>query len=168
MEYLEQRRDRVEGRLEEAVEAVEPTELQEQLRHVALSGGKRVRPMVTLLVCEALDGDEDVALEYAVGVELVHNASLVVDDVIDDSDLRRGTPAAWAQFGYGSAIIASDGLLGEAFALFSGNERAKQGVTEDMVRLSIGIERYPADQAAGILAQTNNQSWTHYVKSFCL
>jgi len=138
MEYLERRRDRVEERLEEVVEAVEPTELQKQLRHVALSGGKRVRPMVTLLVCEALDGNEDLALDYAVGVELVHNASLVVDDVIDDSDLRRGTPAAWAQFGYGPAIVASDGLLGEAFELFSTDERAMQAVAESMVNLGEG------------------------------
>ena len=138
MEYLEQRRERVEERLGEVVEAVEPAELREQLHHVALSGGKRVRPMVTLLVCEALSGDEDAALDYAVGIELVHNASLVVDDVIDDSDIRRGTPAAWAQFGYGPAIIASDGLLGEAFELFSTDERAMQAVAESMVNLGEG------------------------------
>ncbi len=151
MEYLEQRRERVEERLEEVVDAVEPTELQAQLRHVALSGGKRVRPMVTLLVCEALSGDEETALDYAVGAELVHNASLVVDDVIDDSDLRRGSAAAWREFGYGSAIIASDGLLGEAFELFSTDERAMQAVAESMVNLGEGeaselVDR-PADEA---------------------
>jgi geranylgeranyl diphosphate synthase type I len=151
MEYLEQRRERVEERLEEVVDAVEPTELQAQLRHVALSGGKRVRPMVTLLVCEALSGDEETALDYAVGAELVHNASLVVDDVIDDSDLRRGSAAAWREFGYGPAIIASDGLLGEAFELFSTDERAMQAVAESMVNLGEGeaselVDR-PADEA---------------------
>ncbi len=146
MEYLEQRRERVEKRLEEVVEAVEPTELQEQLRHVALSGGKRVRPMVTLLVCEALDGDVETALDYAVGVELVHNASLVVDDVIDDSDLRRGSAAAWMEFGYGPAIIASDGMLGEAFELFSTDGRAMQAVAESMVNLGEGEASELVDQ----------------------
>jgi geranylgeranyl diphosphate synthase type I len=152
MEYLDERRGRVEARLEEVLDAVDPDELRKEVRHVALSGGKRVRPMVTLLVCEALDGDADLALDYAVGVELVHNASLVIDDIIDESDLRRSTPAAWAAFGHGPAIIASDGLLGEAFELFSTDERAMQAVAESMVDLGEGeatelVDR-PADEAA--------------------
>jgi geranylgeranyl diphosphate synthase type I len=138
MEYLESRHERVEDRLTEVLEAVEPDELRAELEHVALAGGKRVRPTVTVLVCEALDGDVERAIDYAVGVELVHNASLVIDDIIDESERRRDTPAAWTQFGYGPAIIASDGLLGEAFALFSANERAMQAVAESMVELGEG------------------------------
>jgi len=138
MEYLESRRERVEERLEATLDAVEPDELGEEVRHVVLSGGKRVRPTVTVLVCEALGGDVDTAVEFAVGIELVHSASLVVDDIIDRSELRRGTPSAWAEYGHGPAIIASDGLLGEAFALFSANERAMQAVSESMVELGEG------------------------------
>ncbi|WP_436908523.1 polyprenyl synthetase family protein [Halosimplex marinum] len=138
MEYLESRRERVEERLEAVLDGVEPDELGEEVRHVVLSGGKRVRPTVTVLVCEALGGDVDTAVEFAVGIELVHSASLVVDDIIDRSELRRGTPSAWAAFGHGPAIIASDGLLGEAFALFSANERAMQAVSESMVELGEG------------------------------
>ncbi len=78
------------------------------------------------------------AVDFAVGVELVHNASLVIDDIIDRSAVRRGTPSAWAEFGYGPAIVASDGLLGEAFALFSADERAMRIVAEAMVELGEG------------------------------
>ncbi len=138
MEYLESRRARVEERLEEVLDGVEPSELADEVRHVTLSGGKRVRPTVTVLVCEALGGDPADAVDYAVGIELVHNASLVIDDIIDDSDVRRGVPSAWAEFGFGPAIIASDGLLGEAFALFSSDERAMQTVSEAMVELGEG------------------------------
>jgi geranylgeranyl diphosphate synthase type I len=138
MEYLERRRDRVEERLEAVLDGVEPEELADEVRHVVLSGGKRVRPTVTVLVCEALGGDTEMAVEYAVGIELVHSASLVVDDIIDRSELRRGTPSAWAEYGHGPAIIASDGLLGEAFALFSADERAMQAVAESMVELGEG------------------------------
>ncbi len=138
MEYLERRRGRVEERLEEVLDGVEPTQLCEQVRHVALAGGKRVRPTVTMLVCEALDGDTETAVDFAVGVELVHNASLVIDDIIDEAEVRRGTPAAWTAFGHGPAIIASDGLLGEAFGLFSADERAMQAVSEAMVQLGEG------------------------------
>jgi geranylgeranyl diphosphate synthase type I len=138
MEYLDRRRDQIETRLEAVLDGTEPSELREQVRHVALSGGKRVRPTITVLVCEALEGDPETAVEFAVGVELVHNASLVIDDIIDQSELRRGSPAAWTAFGFGPAIVASDGLLGEAFALFSADERAMQAVSEAMVQLGEG------------------------------
>ena len=138
MEYLKSCRGRVEERLEAVLNDVEPDELGEEVRHVVLSGGKRVRPTVTVLVCEALGGDVDTAVEFAVGIELVHSASLVVDDIIDRSELRRGTPSAWAEYGHGPAIVASDGLLGEAFGLFSTNERAMQAVSESMVELGEG------------------------------
>ncbi|PSP22875.1 isopentenyl pyrophosphate isomerase, partial [Halobacteriales archaeon QH_10_65_19] len=84
MEYLDRRRDRIETRLEAVLDGTQPSELRERVRHVALSGGKRVRPTITVLVCEALEGDLETAVEFAVGVELVHNASLVIDDIIDE------------------------------------------------------------------------------------
>ncbi|MFC3477607.1 polyprenyl synthetase family protein [Halobacterium litoreum] len=157
MEYVEARRAAIEDRIAETVGAVEPAELGEELEHVVLAGGKRVRPTLTVLVCEAAGGDvwetpaastarqqvalsedgED-ALDFAVGVELVHNASLVVDDIIDQSEVRRGTPSAWAEFDYGPAIVASNGLLGEAFALFSREPRAMECVTDALVDLGEG------------------------------
>jgi geranylgeranyl diphosphate synthase, type I len=138
MELLERRRALIEERLVAVVDGVEPETLNEEVRHVALSGGKRVRPMVTLLACETVGGDPEDAVDFGVGIELVHNASLVIDDIIDRSDLRRGTASAWAEFGYGPAIITSDGLLGEAFALFSADPNATQVVAEAMVELGIG------------------------------
>ena len=138
MEYLERRVSMVEERLEAVIEAVDPPELSDEVAHVALAGGKRVRPAVTILACEACGGDPDDAVDFAVGIELVHNASLVIDDIIDRSDVRRGTASAWAEYGYGPAIIASDGLLGEAFALLSRDDHATQIVAESMVELGEG------------------------------
>jgi geranylgeranyl diphosphate synthase type I len=158
MEYVEARRAAIEERIADTVGGVEPAELGDQLEHVVLAGGKRVRPTLTVLVCEAaggdvwetVDGDGDErretvlaadgedALDYAVGVELVHNASLVVDDIIDQSELRRGSPSAWAEYGYGPGLVASDGLLGEAFALFSRDPRAMECVTDSLVELGEG------------------------------
>ena len=151
MEDLHRRRERIERRLEAVLNGTEPSQLCEQMRHVALSGGKRLRPMLTVLVCEALDGDTDQAVEFAVGVELVHNASLVIDDIIDESELRRGEPSAWTAFGHGPAIVSSDGLLGEAFALFSTHERAMQAVSESMVELGEG-------EATELVAQPENET----------
>jgi geranylgeranyl diphosphate synthase type I len=158
MEYVEARRAAIERRLEETVRAVEPSELSDELEHVVLAGGKRVRPTLTVLVCEAAGGDvwtspsasstaqqkaslsEDgeAAMDFAVGVELVHNASLVVDDIIDQSAVRRGKASAWAEFDHGPALVASNGLLGEAFALFSRDPRAMECVTDALVELGEG------------------------------
>ncbi|WP_435118144.1 polyprenyl synthetase family protein [Halolamina sp. C58] len=151
METLDRRVELVDERLSALVESVEPPELAERLSHVTLSGGKRVRPAVTLLACEAAGGDPEEAVDFAVGIELVHNASLVVDDIIDRSDIRRGTPSAWAEYGYGPAIVASDGLLGEAFALFSADEHAMGVVAEAMVELGEG-------EATELVSEPENES----------
>ncbi|ELY92836.1 polyprenyl synthetase [Natrialba hulunbeirensis JCM 10989] len=138
MELLERRRALIEERLHEVVDGVDPETLSDEVRHVTLSGGKRVRPMVTILACETVGGTAEEAVEFGVGIELVHNASLVIDDIIDRSELRRGTESAWAEFGYGPAIITSDGLLGEAFELFASDPDAMRVVTESMVELGVG------------------------------
>ncbi|RKD93312.1 polyprenyl synthetase family protein [Halopiger aswanensis] len=151
MELLERRRALIEERLIDVIDGVDPETLNEEVRHVALSGGKRVRPMVTVLACETVGGTAEDAVEFGVGIELVHNASLVIDDIIDRSELRRGTPSAWAEFGYGPAIIASDGLLGEAFSLFSTDPDATRVVADAMVELGIGeateLSAKPANEA---------------------
>ncbi|MDZ5811161.1 polyprenyl synthetase family protein [Halorubrum sp. AD140] len=146
MEYLERRVALVEERLEAVIDELEPDELSDEVAHVVLAGGKRVRPAVTILACEAFDGDPDDAVDFAAGIEFVHNASLVIDDIIDRSEVRRGTPSAWAEFGYGPAIVASDGLLGEAFGLFSGEPRAMRTVAEAMVELGEGEATELADR----------------------
>ncbi|MFW5948342.1 MAG: polyprenyl synthetase family protein, partial [Halolamina sp.] len=151
METLDRRVELVDERLTTLVESVEPPALAERLSHVTLSGGKRVRPAVTLLACEAAGGDPEDAVDFAVGIELVHNASLVVDDIIDRSELRRGTPSAWAEYGHGPAIVASDGLLGEAFALFSADEHAMTVVAESMVELGEG-------EATELVAEPENEA----------
>ena len=150
MEYLQRRVGLVGDRLEAAIEAVEPEELSAELEHVVLAGGKRVRPAVTILACEALGGDPEDAVDFAAGIEFVHNASLVIDDIIDRSEIRRGTPSAWAEFGYGPAIVTSDGLLGEAFALCSADERAMRIVAEAMVELGEG-------EATELVARPTNE-----------
>jgi geranylgeranyl diphosphate synthase type I len=152
MEYLEARRALVEDRLATVVAGIDPAELSERVDHAALSGGKRVRPTVTILACEALGGESADAVDFAVGIELVHTASLVIDDIIDESAVRRGAESAWAAYGHGGAVIASDGLIGEAFRLFSKSPRAMERVADAMVDLGEGeaveLVTDPADEAA--------------------
>ncbi|MEX2646538.1 MAG: polyprenyl synthetase family protein [Gaiellaceae bacterium] len=82
-------------------------------------GGKRVRPVISLAVGEALGAPPDLILPAGAAVELVHNFSLVHDDLpaLDDDRERRGKPSVWAAYGEGSAVLAGDALLVEAFRL---------------------------------------------------
>lgn len=73
--------------------------------------GKRIRPMLVLLACQGVGGDWHYALPAAVAVELVHNFSLIHDDIQDCSELRRGRPTVWVKWGNAQAINAGDAML---------------------------------------------------------
>lgn len=78
----------------------------------ALSGGgKRLRPALMLMACEAFGGDASQALDAAAGIEMFHNFTLLHDDVMDCSDTRRGRPSVQAKFGVNSAILSGDTML---------------------------------------------------------
>ena len=77
--------------------------------------GKRLRPLITLAACQALGGDWRKALPAAAAVELVHNFSLVHDDIQDHSETRRGRPTIWVRWGEAQAINTGDALLATAF-----------------------------------------------------
>ncbi|MFQ6000712.1 MAG: polyprenyl synthetase family protein, partial [Anaerolineae bacterium] len=83
----------------------------ESLQPTKAQGGKRIRPLLCLLVCEALGGDYHLALPAAVAVELVHNFSPIHDDIEDKSPKRRGRATVWQVWGVPQAINAGDGLL---------------------------------------------------------
>ena len=69
-----------------------PAELYNPIRYELALGGKRIRPVLTLLSCELFDGDYREALDAAAGIEIFHNFTLLHDDVMDKADLRRGKP----------------------------------------------------------------------------
>src|SRR5262249_11439516 len=77
----------------------------------ASSGGKGIRPALAMLSAEAAGAGAAVGVPGAVAVELVHNFSLLHDDVIDGDEERRHRPTVWALFGTGPAVIAGDVLL---------------------------------------------------------
>jgi geranylgeranyl pyrophosphate synthase len=80
--------------------------------------GKRIRPALCLIACEALDGDVEKALPFAMAVELMHNFFLVHDDIEDGDQFRRGRPSAWKHYGLAHAINIGDYLYTKVFAAF--------------------------------------------------
>lgn len=100
------------------------------------SGGKRLRPMLCVLSCLALDGEVQVAIKVGVACELFHSMSLIHDDIIDNDDTRRGRPTVHVQHGLDTAILSGDYLLAKAFeALCDCAGYLPPGVLEQLVRL---------------------------------
>lgn len=91
--------------------------LLESMRYSLASGGKRIRPVLTLEFCRACGGDAETALGFAMAVEMLHTYSLIHDDLpcMDDDDMRRGKPSNHIVFGEGHAVLAGDALLTAAF-----------------------------------------------------
>src|SRR3954469_20129273 len=113
---MENRRRRVEPGLRTglaSISAAAPPALAEAMGYSLLAPGKRLRPLLVVLACEAAGGGPDRALPAACAGELVHTYSLVHDDLpaMDDDDLRRGLPTCHKTFGEALAILAGDALL---------------------------------------------------------
>lgn len=81
-------------------------ELYQIVKHQITAGGKRIRPAMTILCCMAVDGNVEAAIPAAAAVELVHNYTLIFDDIIDRSDLRRGLPTVRAKYDDVMAVLA--------------------------------------------------------------
>ena len=90
-----------------------PAVIHQAMRYACLNGGKRLRAILALSVCQAMGRDPTRALRPALALELFHAYTLVHDDLpcMDDDDLRRGKPATHIQFGEANALLAGDALL---------------------------------------------------------
>ena len=99
-----------------------PKLLVEACRHVLFGGGKRVRPLVGLMIAESFGSRNDVAIPWAIAIELIHTYSLVHDDLpaMDDDDVRRGRPTCHIKYGEANAILAGDAMLTQAFGVIGG------------------------------------------------
>jgi len=95
--------------------------LQAAARHLVSAGGKRIRPLVTLLSCGACGGDMSAAAPFGVAAELTHSATLLHDDVIDDGPVRRGQPASRVIWGNSVSVLAGDWLLTRALEITAGH-----------------------------------------------
>jgi geranylgeranyl diphosphate synthase, type II len=102
-------------------------------------GGKRVRPVISLAVGEALEAPIDQVMPAALALELVHNFSLVHDDLpsLDNDSERRGKPSVWAAYGEGKAVLAGDALLAEAFRLAAAYPTAD--VVRELAHATLGM-----------------------------
>ncbi|SFB75599.1 farnesyl-diphosphate synthase [Polaromonas sp. OV174] len=109
-----------------------PADLGDAMRYAVLDGGKRLRPLLVLAACEAVNGNPHAALRSACAVELIHAYSLVHDDMpcMDNDVLRRGKPTVHIQFGEAQALLAGDALQALAFEFLTPDDDSVDAATQ--------------------------------------
>jgi farnesyl diphosphate synthase len=119
--WVDQRQVEVERALERWVPEDAPAGLGTVMRYAVLDGGKRLRPLLVMAACDAVDGDPRAALRAAVAVELIHAYSLVHDDMpcMDNDVLRRGKPTVHVRYGEAQAMLAGDAMQALAFEVLT-------------------------------------------------
>jgi geranylgeranyl diphosphate synthase type II len=129
----------VERYLDELALTPELGELAEPVRYALAGGGKRIRPVLCLATGEALGREPEELLPVGAALELVHNFSLVHDDLpaLDDDEVRRGRPSTWAQFDEATAVLAGDALLAEALRLAL--SYPSPSVARELVQATLGM-----------------------------
>ena len=137
---------------EKAFAGRESSGLSEMLEAMAYSlknGGKRIRPMLTLVFCHICGGCFEKAIPFALGAEMIHTYSLIHDDLpcMDDDDMRRGKPSSHKVFGEANALLAGDSLLTLAFETVL----SADGVSAE-AKVKAGLELAKAAGCSGMIA----------------
>lgn len=102
----------------------EPANLYSPIQYILSLGGKRMRPVLTLMAADAFNADCKKALPVAIAVEMFHNFSLVHDDIMDDAPLRRGNTTVHEKWDVNTGILSGDAMLILAYRYFEGYEPA--------------------------------------------
>lgn len=129
----------IENELEKALHSDSPI-LREASMHLLHAGGKRIRPVFVLLSAKFGNFDLSLVVKAAVALELIHMASLVHDDVIDDSDMRRGIPTVKAQWNNKVAMYTGDFILARSLQYISSieDEELHQALAETIIEIVKG------------------------------
>jgi len=154
---LEERRLVVERALEGLTPQGESPAVRAAVAYSLLSPAKRLRPILALLVAEILRGDPKSVIPAACAVEMVHTASLILDDLpcMDDAAARRGRPACHVAHGEATAILAAFALLNRAFEVLAEgwpgcpDDTARAAISRELAR-AVGLTGMIAGQAADL------------------
>ena len=103
----------------------EPELLYKPILYSMSGGGKRIRPTLLLLVCDAFGGELSQAMPAAAAVEMFHNFTLLHDDIMDNAEVRRGKPSVYARWGENVAILSGDAMMIYAYRLLGATQSDK-------------------------------------------
>ena len=111
--------DSLQNRIKEAIDSLHfdksPFELYSPIQYAMSQGGKRIRPLLTLMACDMFDGDINEAVNPAIGLEIFHNFTLLHDDIMDQSPIRRGRETVYKKWNSNIALLSGDTMFALAF-----------------------------------------------------
>ncbi|GBF24432.1 geranylgeranyl diphosphate synthase [archaeon MnTg01] len=113
-----------------------PTQLYDAASYLIVNGGKRLRPFMVMKSCEILGGELKDAMPAACAVEMIHNFTLVHDDIMDNDEMRHGVPTVHKKFGIPIAILAGDVLFSKAYQILSNSNLPSKATNELVSRLA--------------------------------
>ena len=122
MEFLKKYNSFLQESLDRAVVNKEPAQLYDPILYILSLGGKKLRPVLTLMVCDFFGADFKKAIHAALAVELFHNFSLIHDDIMDNAPLRRGEKTVHEKWDVNTAILSGDAMLILAYRFFENYE----------------------------------------------
>lgn len=118
-EVIREKAEFINREIERILSIKEPEGLYRATRHYLKAGGKRLRPVITLISAEALGKDSRKALPAGIAIETIHNFTLIHDDIMDEDEMRRGVKTVHTLYGIPTAILAGDTLYAEAFDILA-------------------------------------------------
>jgi len=113
-----------------------PKKLYDAAGHLIVNGGKRLRPYMVIRSCQILKGKVSNAMPAASAVEMVHNFTLVHDDIMDNDEMRHGVPTVHKKFGMPIAILAGDVLFSKAFQVITDSKLSTNATIQLVSRLA--------------------------------
>ena len=113
-----------------------PKKLYDAAGHLIIHGGKKLRPYMVIRSCQIVGGKSSNAMGAASAVEMVHNFSLVHDDIMDNDEMRHGVPTVHKKYGIPLAILAGDVLFSKAFQIISDSKLPDSATTQLISRLA--------------------------------
>jgi len=122
MQSIKQYQELISNHFQEIILLKEPNNLYEPIQYIIGLGGKRLRPVLTLMTAEIFDTDFQKALSAATAVEVFHNFSLIHDDIMDDAPLRRGNETVHEKWNINTGILSGDAMLILAYQYFEAYE----------------------------------------------
>jgi geranylgeranyl diphosphate synthase type II len=152
-------RGRVDLRLEQLIESAGSNDnLTAAIRYVLLAPGKRLRPLICLISAQCLGGETDAAIDPACAVEMVHTASLILDDLpcMDDAEMRRGQLACHRRFGEATTILAALELLSLGYKVMSeaaGLDDSRRNRLVQVLATAVGINGLIGGQERDLAAE---------------
>jgi geranylgeranyl diphosphate synthase type II len=114
-EIIKQYQDLFLDRFNELKFLKRPAELYEPIDYALAAGGKRLRPVLTVMICDFYGNNANDALNPAIAIEIFHNFTLVHDDIMDDAPIRRGRPSVYSKYGVNTAILSGDTMFAKAY-----------------------------------------------------